>query len=596
MAESVGDNEIDTKVQKWLELDKNNVTRAQVVSLVEQKNISHLRSIMCSKMDFGTAGIRGAMEAGFGRMNDLTIIQITQGLCKYALKSCPNVKENGVVIGFDGRHNSKRFAELTAGIFLHAGIRVHLFSIMCPTPYVAYSVSNLHCDWGIMITASHNPKQDNGYKVYGQNGAQIIAPHDKEIASCIDESFEPLPTSWDTSIVQTSELCTDPFETVHKNYMEDLSKLCHHKSLNEATTHAFIYTPMHGVGSRYVQAAAKVFGVPNIYEVTEQVVPDGDFPTLPFPNPEEEGTLNLAIEYSYLVGATIILATDPDADRFTMAERQSGNYWIKFSGNELGALLGWWIWQKERHKYPEGSSLYMLSSTVSSKILRTMAKAEGFLFEETLTGFKWMGNKAFSLKQQDSRNVVLFAFEEAIGFMCGSSVLDKDGVSACMIATEMCIWLYSQRLSLLEQLQSIYKQYGYHLSKNSYFICHEPDKIRAIFERLRNYEDSGTYPKSCGKYAIKYVRDLTTGYDNSMPDNKAALPTSKSSQMITFTFENGSVATLRTSGTEPKIKYYTEFIAPKDMDRSDANQELQQLVENLINLFLEPTKHGIKAP
>jgi len=295
------------------------------------------------------------------------------------------------------------------------------------------------------------------------------------------------------------------------------------------------------------------------------------------------------------------LANDPDADRLAVAEKQSkrDNRWHIFSGNELGALLGWWSWYSFRQANPDEdpSQLHMMASTVSSKFLKTMADVEGFNFTETLTGFKWMGSKTAELQAQGKR--VLFAYEEAIGFMCGTAVLDKDGISAGIRVAEMAAFLSSKGMSLRDKLDELISTYGYHISDNSYFLCYEQPVIKRLFERLRTFSGQpNTYPESLlnGKYEVKFVRDLTSGYDSSQPDQKAILPVSRSSQMITFTFKNGLVATLRTSGTEPKIKYYTELCAPPTEKNLEVLQDtLDEMVKAIISEFLQPDENGLQA-
>ncbi|KAK1792535.1 hypothetical protein P4O66_012473 [Electrophorus voltai] len=460
--ETTGDVGLDSAIKQWLEFDKNPKTAMLVREMVKEGAVEQLRKCFAARMEFGTAGLRAAMGPGVSRMNDLTIIQTTQvrkstihtisqttqGLCRYLERCFADLKERGVVIGFDARQHtasggsSEHFAALAAAVFVGRGVPVHLFSVFTPTPYVNLS----------------------------------FALADKE-------------------------------------------------------------------------------------------------------------------------GASVVLANDPDADRLAMAEKQPSGEWKVFSGNELGALLGWWLFQcwKQRHLQGEPSAsvkdVYMLASTVSSKILRAIALKEGFHFEETLTGFKWMGNRAKQLLDQGK--TVLFAFEEAIGYMCSPAVLDKDGVSAAAIAGEMVSYLSSSN-SVSQQLSAIYDQYGYHITKNSYFICHEQETIRRLFERLRNYSGENSYPTECRGFPITGVRDLTTGYDSSQTDHKAILPTSKSSQMITFTFANGGVATLRTSGTEPKIKYYTELCAaPGDSDVNQLKAELNKLVDAIVEDFFQPQKNNL---
>ncbi|XP_041052152.1 phosphoglucomutase-2 isoform X1 [Carcharodon carcharias] len=599
-----GSVDLDRAIVQWLEWDKNPKTLAEVRQLNCDGDIEQLQECFGSRMKFGTAGMRSIMGPGFSHMNDLTIIQTTQGLCRCLEKSFPDVKDRGVVIGFDARahppsgSSSQRFARFAATVLVSQGIPVYLFSQITPTPFVPFTVSQLKLCAGIMITASHNPKQDNGYKVYWDNGAQIVEPHDREIAEAIDKNLEPWSESWNDKLVDCSSLVKDPFENMKNKYLECLQKHCFHRDINKETKLKFVHTSVHGVGHEFVQAALKAFSFTPPLAVPEQKDPDPEFPTVKYPNPEEgKDVLTLSFALADKEGATVILANDPDADRLAVAEKQESGEWKVFSGNELGALLGWWNFTCWKKQNPESSCLkkaYMLSSTVSSKILRAIALKEGFHFEETLTGFKWMGNKAKELI--DKGNTVLFAFEEAIGYMSTEFVLDKDGVSAAAIVAELASYLATKNTTLSQNLKAIYEEYGYHLSKASYFICHNPETIDRLFQNLRKYNETNQYPKTCGKFEISDIRDLTTGYDSSQPDKNAVLPTSKSSQMITFTFKNGCVATMRTSGTEPKIKYYAEICAPPgNSDFEKLKEELNDLVNALVEHFFQPDKNGLTS-
>ncbi|KAH0616259.1 hypothetical protein JD844_027237 [Phrynosoma platyrhinos] len=604
------------QADQWLLWDKNPKTSEIVKQLVENGNTEELQQCFGSRMEFGTAGLRAAMGAGTSRMNDLTIIQTTQGFCRYLEKSFSDLKKKGVVIGYDARAHpssggsSKRFARLAATTFISQGVPVYLFSSITPTPFVPYTVTHLKLSAGIMITASHNPKQDNGYKVYWENGSQIIEPHDKGIAHAVEENLEPWPQAWDDSLVDKSSLLHDPYSSINKDYFKDIQKHCFHSNskivasqeenwnINKETKLKFVHTSVHGVGHEFVQSAFKAFGFSPPFAVPEQKEPDPEFPTVKYPNPEEgKGVLTLSFALAEKEGARIILANDPDADRLAVAEKQQSGEWKVFSGNELGALLGWWIftcWKNQNQDPGAIKDIYMLSSTVSSKILRAIALKEGFHFEETLTGFKWMGNRAKQL--MDQGKTVLFAFEEAIGYMCSPVVLDKDGVSAAVITAEMSSFLATKNVSLSQQLKNIYNEYGYHVTKASYFICYDQKIIKELFEKLRNYDGKSTYPKTCGRFSVSGVRDLTTGYDSNQSDKKAVLPTSTSSQMITFTFNNGCVATMRTSGTEPKIKYYAELCAPPgNSDFEKLKKELDELVSAVEKYFFEPEKNNLQS-
>ncbi|KAG8430787.1 hypothetical protein GDO86_020010 [Hymenochirus boettgeri] len=553
-------------------------------------------------MSFGTAGLRSSMGAGFSHINDLTVIQSTQGMYHYLQRCFPDLRTRGVVVGYDTRgqatsaSSSVRFAKLTAAVLLSKGVSIFLFSKYVPTPFVPYAVQKLGAVAGVMITASHNRKEDNGYKVYWENGAQITSPHDKEIVKCIEQSSEPWGDSWQENLSDSSPLTKDPLGEITRCYMEDLKSLCFHRHINMKTALKFVHTSFHGVGHDYVQAAFKVFGFAPPIPVPEQMDPDPEFSTVKCPNPEEgECVLELSLRLAKKEGARVVVATDPDADRLAVAELQDTGHWKVFTGNEMAALLGWWMfccWERTCTNGADRRDVYMLATTVSSSILKAIATKEGFHFEDTLPGFKWIGNRVKILL--DEGKTVLFAFEESIGFMCGTSVLEKDGVSTAVVVAEMAAFLDSNNVTLAQQLDKIYETYGYHISKTSYFTCYDPGTIRRIFERLRNYKSPKKYPEFCGPYGILHIRDVTTGYDSSQPNKKSVLLVTKNSQMVTFTFQNGCVATLRTSGTEPKIKYYAEMCGtPGRSDKSFLEEELKKVIDVLVKDFLEPSENGL---
>ncbi|KAM8815828.1 glucose 1,6-bisphosphate synthase [Rhynchonycteris naso] len=597
-----GDPQLDTAIGQWLRWDKNPKTKEQIENLLRNGMNKELRDRLCCRMTFGTAGLRSAMGAGFCYINDLTVIQSTQGIYKYLERCFSDFKQRGFVVGYDTRGqvtsscSSQRLAKLTAAVLLAKDVPVYLFSRYVPTPFVPYAVQKLKAVAGVMITASHNRKEDNGYKVYWETGAQITSPHDKEILKCIEECVEPWNGSWNDNLVDTSPLKRDPLQDICRKYMEDLKKICFHRELNSKTTLKFVHTSFHGVGHDYVQLAFQVFGFKPPIPVPEQKDPDPDFSTVKCPNPEEgESVLELSLRLAEKENARIVVATDPDADRLAVAELQENGHWKVFTGNELAALFGWWMfdcWKKSKSRNSDVKNIYMLATTVSSKILKAIALKEGFHFEETLPGFKWIGSRIKDLLENGKE--VLFAFEESIGFLCGTAVLDKDGVSAAVVVAEMASYLETMKITLKQQLTKVYEEYGYHISKTSYFLCYDPTTIKSIFERLRNFDSIKEYPKFCGTFAILHIRDVTTGYDSSQPNKKSVLPVSKNSQMITFTFQNGCVATLRTSGTEPKIKYYAEMCAsPDQSDIAVLEEELKKLIEALIENFLEPSKNGL---
>jgi len=585
--------------EKWLDWDKNEKTRKEVEKLKEAGDWSTLSNIMNKRLEFGTAGIRGRMGPGFGQMNDLVIIQVTQGLRNYLQTVDKDVCSKGVVLGYDGRHNSHRWAKLAAATFLRANIPVYLFTTTTPTPFTPFTINKLGLSAGVMVTASHNPKWDNGYKVYWGNGAQILSPHDKEIQQEILRSLHPETGAFQE--VNSHPLLKDPMEAVYDDYFHVIQRSAYSLEMNSRLSVPLVYTAMHGVGNPYVHKAwtSAGFKAELLHSVAEQADPDPEFSTVDFPNPEEGASaLDLSFKKANEIGARYIIANDPDADRLGVAQK-TGDDWRILSGNEIGTLLGWWLLQDYKDKNPGGNlgCVYLLASTVSSKFLQAMATKEGAVFIETLTGFKHMGNEADKLINAGKK--VIFAYEEAIGFMCGSAVLDKDGVSAAVRVGELVAYLEEKGESLISQIDNIYSMYGYHCSLNSYYLCYNQHTTNAIFNRIRNFQQNqpDTYPEQIGGVGVANVRDLTTGFDSSQPERKAVLPTSRSSHMITFWLDNGIVLTLRTSGTEPKIKYYTEFCAKPGLPSSDwpaVREELTGVVQLAVEQLLQPQINQLK--
>lgn len=329
-------NVLDTKIREWLTWDKNETTLHALKDLVARNDVDTLSKILLKRISFGTAGLRGEMAVGYSCMNDLVIIQTGQGFLKYLENSNNDLlKMNGIVIGYDGRHNSKHWADLTAAIFIHAGYPVRLFSEVVPTPFIPFSVSKYKCASGIMITASHNPKEDNGYKVYGPNSAQIVSPVDKHVQQSILANLHPHDSSWDVTILSNTELLKDPLTAVINSYLECLNSaiICEHKGINKKQGLLFTYTAMHGVGYRYIKEVFDSISI-KFVSVPEQQEPHPDFPTVKFPNPEEgKSSLDLAIRTANAKGAEIIIANDPDADRMAAAEKNSeSREWKIFTG------------------------------------------------------------------------------------------------------------------------------------------------------------------------------------------------------------------------------------------------------------------------
>jgi phosphoglucomutase len=576
---------ISTLAQRWLELDRDEVSRKEISDLVEAGNEPELEKRLRTRIAFGTAGLRSAMKAGFAHMNSLTVLQASHGLADYVLATGAaegTSTKPSVVIGYDARYNSEKFARLTAAAFLSKGIKVLWFGQLVHTPMVPFSVGQYKASAGIMVTASHNPKNDNGYKVYWANGSQIIPPRDADIAKAIS-AISHVDT-WDPKVVDEHENVERIFSQATKDYMGSLRELVWPMPSVEMVM-PFTYTAMHGVGLPFLRQIAHDmwFRGNNMRVVKAQADPDPEFSTVPFPNPEEKGALDLAFAEAEQNGTSIVLANDPDADRFSFAERIEKGRWHQFTGNQIGILLASHVFDTYQGNR---SRLTMLASTVSSKMLASMAAKEGFHFRETLTGFKWLGNVAQDLKKEGKEPA--FAYEEAIGYMFPGVVWDKDGVAAAAVFLSAWQRWKKQGFTPYQKLQQLYQTYGYFEDANTYLISPSPATTNKVFENVR-ISNNGSRPDSVGSRKILRWCDLTLGFDSATPDNKPLLPVDASAQMITCELDD-VVFTARGSGTEPKIKLYIEGKA----DSSEAAKKLAaEVLEDLVREWFKP-EYGLK--
>jgi phosphoglucomutase len=595
------DPSLQDLVSEWLRLDQDVSTRSEIEQLVAANNTVELQLRLGKRIAFGTAGLRGKMEAGFSRMNSLTVIQASQGLAEYLLNTDTHVKDRGVVIGRDARFNSDKFANLVAAVFVAKHIPVKWLG-QVHTPLVPYTVDRLNAAAGIMITASHNPAADNGYKVYWGNGCQIIPPHDAGIARSIDQNLEP--TTWDVNCVDKgSPLLSKALQQVEEGYMAAVVRNMSISSPEASLP--FVYTPMHGVGLPFFTSVMKRLGLESkMHLVQEQAEPDPTFPTVKFPNPEEKGALDLAKKVADQNNIKLILANDPDADRFAAAEKVDAK-WRQITGNQMGVLLASYVMDTYQPT-PNSKGLAMLSSTVSSKMLASMAAAAGskFYWEETLTGFKWLGNRSRELQEQGYD--ALFAYEEAIGYMFSNVVFDKDGVAAAAVFLAACDRWNKQGLSPWTKYSQLCEKFGCFEDANTYLISPSAEVTNRVFDQIRQEK-----PVHVGHRAILCWRDLTVGYDSATADNKPTLPVDNTSQMISCELEGNVHFTVRGSGTgkfrfplflthtdqltdmsaEPKIKFYIEGSASTS---ESAKRSAQEVLDDLMNEWFLPEQNEFK--
>lgn len=572
--------DLRAKAETYLSVETNPEYVATIKGILN--NEEELKKYFGRRPAFGTAGIRGILGPGYANLNPGIIIQTAQGYCAYSIKTLglETMKQKGIVVGYDARNYSREFAEITANIFIMKGIKVYMFSMIIPTPYVAFAVRYLNAAGGVMVTASHNPATDNGYKVYWDNGAQIIEPHDKGIAAAIQENLHKWE-GYDQALFATSPLCVDPLEKVRTAYNHMIfNNLCFHYEENNKPSDLIItYSAMHGVGHKPTMWAFEVFGLPLPVPVPEQIEGNGDFPTSSFPNPEEgEPVFRHSIRVANAHHSDLIICQDPDADRVGLAVRQKDGSFRFLHGNHTGTLLTWW---RMIHYQGDRKKAKVMCSSVSTQMQKVIAEKEGFLFEETLTGFKWLGNAG--IKARAEGITPLCAFEEAIGFgLLPDQVPDKDAISCAAVVGEMAhyIWRHEHK-TLTDKLDDIYAQYGYFLFNNSYYMCHQPPVIAEVFKHMRTSGPGGKYVQQIGEFKVARVRDMELNYDSSTPDNKPILPAG--GQMLTFYLENGCVVTIRASGTEPKIKWYIELGASElAKAQHDLDEVLHAVQDNLL--------------
>lgn len=586
------DKTIRQLVKEWLELDRDEATRREIQNLSDKEDYDELEKRLRTRIAFGTAGLRSSMQAGFAHLNPLTIIQASQGLASYLLASVPQTTpppKLSVIIGHDHRHNSSHFAKLTATAFILKGIKVYFLEDLVHTPLVPFGLNLLGANAGVMITASHNPARDNGYKVYWGNGCQIIPPVDAGIAAAISENLIPLEGAWDTTVSskEYGHMVEKVKGRVEEAYFEKVKGLVDGMVVNGEEKVRVVYTPMHGVGLEAARQVVRILGTEEDFVVVEeQARPDPDFPTVKFPNPEEKGALDLAMATADKNGITIVLANDPDADRFAAAEKVDGK-WQILTGNQLGVLFA--SHMISTSSLPT-SKVALLSSAVSTQMLSAMGQLDGFHHEETLTGFKWLGNVARQITSKGTHEAI-YAFEEAIGYMFSDVVHDKDGIAALSVFITMLKKWSSEGTTPAGKLQELYQRYGYFESYNGYVVSPSPDVTRQVFDGIRRLGDEGgrKFPESLGGREISYWRDLTEGYDSATSDGVPVLPVDRSSQMITVGMD-GVRFTIRGSGTEPKIKYYVEA---KASGKEEAARTAKEVADAIVRGWFKPEVHGL---
>lgn len=567
------------KYNKWLNDPSIDEETKEELKSIEGNN-AEIEDRFYKELEFGTAGLRGVIGNGSNRMNKYTVTKATQGLANYINKNNPENK--GVAISYDSRHMSKEFSEYTALCLNANGIKTYVFEELRPVPELSFAVRELNCIAGVMITASHNPPKYNGYKVYWEDGAQIVPPHDKGIITEVNriEDFSTIK-----KITKEEAIEKGVYNVIGKEmddkYIETLKNLV----LNLDTIKKvqkdvnIVYTPLHGAGNVPVQRILKEIGFENVYVVPEQEKPDGDFPTVDYPNPEDERAFKLALELAKKVNADVVLANDPDADRLGVYAKDSktGEY-HSFTGNMSGLLIAEYeLSQKqERGEIPANGAL--IKTIVSSNLADAIAKEYNLKLVEVLTGFKYIGEQ-MRLFEQTGKNTYMFGFEESYGCLVGTHARDKDGIAAVMALCEAAAYYKTKGYTLWDQMMNIYEKYGYY-KELTVSVTKEgvsgADEIKQIMENIRQNPIT-----QLGKYKVLKFRDYKQGTIKDLETGKVENTNLPTSNVLYFELNNDAWCCVRPSGTEPKIKFY---IGIKENNMEDAEKSLKELAEKVKTL------------
>lgn len=570
--------EYKDKYQNWLnDTNIDDKTKEELRSIKDEKEIEDR---FYKDLEFGTAGLRGVIGAGTNRMNKYTVTKATQGLANYIVKN--NGQDRGVAIAYDCRIMSEEFSEQTALCLNANGIKTYRFDSLRPTPELSYAVRKLGCIAGIVITASHNPPEYNGYKVYWEDGAQIVEPTDKEIISEVNNvtDFSSIKTISKEEAVSKG-LYNVIGKDIDDQYIAELKKLVvNQEAINEMQKDIkIVYTPLHGTGNIPVQRILKEIGFENVYVVKEQEAPDGKFPTVSYPNPEDPNAFKLAIELAQKVDADVILANDPDADRLGVyaKDNKTGKY-IQFNGNMTGNLVAEYILsqKKEKHTLPENGAI--IKTIVSSNLTDAIAEYYGVKLFSTLTGFKNIAKIIRGFEKDNTYNC-LFSYEESYGCIIGTHARDKDGIVAVMTVCEAAAYYKKQGLTLWDQMLNIYKKYGYYKEKQLSIVlkgAEGAEQIKKMMDEMRKNP-----PAKIADYTVKAVGDYSTQkiHNNETgEDSNTNLP---KSNVLYYELDKNAWCCARPSGTEPKIKFYMG-VCGTSLENADIELEkLEQAIKQI---------------
>jgi phosphoglucomutase len=543
-------NEVRAKAQEWLSETYDAETRKEVQKLLDNEDPTELIDSFYRSLEFGTGGLRGIMGVGTNRMNIYTVGAATQGLSNYLKMNFANVPQISVAIGYDCRNNSRLFSESSAKIFAANGIKAYLFEDLRPTPELSFAIRELGCQSGIILTASHNPKEYNGYKAYWDDGSQIVGPHDENIVAEVAK-IKPEDIKFDGS----DDLIEIMGEEMDNKFLSEVKKVsispdvvARHKDIK------IIYTPIHGTGVKLIPAALRAFGFTNIINIPDQDVVSGEFPTVVSPNPEEKAAMKMAMDKAAEIDADVVMASDPDADRIGVAVKNDKGEYIIINGNQTALLFIYYIITKMKEAGAMKGNEFVVKTIVTTELIAKIAQKNNIEFFDVYTGFKFI---AEIIRELEGKKKYIGGGEESFGFMPADFVRDKDAVSSCALMAEITAWAIDQGKTLYELLQDIYLEYGYSKEKMKYIVRKGKsgaEEIEQIMTKFRNDP-----PKKLGGSPMEWVKDYETLVaKNLLTGENVKIDQKITANVLQFFTKDGTKISVRPSGTEPKMKFYFE--------------------------------------
>jgi len=556
----------ELKAQQWLDSPVyDDVTKKAVREMLDKEDKTDLIDSFYQNLAFGTGGLRGIMGPGSNRMNIYTVGAATQGLANYLKKNFAEKDEISVVVGHDCRNNSRLFAETSAKIFSANGIKVYLFDDMRPTPEISFAIRHLHCQSGIVITASHNPKEYNGYKAYWDDGAQVLFPHDQGI---IDEVNKVRPE--DIKFTGNDNIIQIIGEDIDAEYLNQIHTLSiDPEVISRQKDLKIVYTPIHGTGMNLIPRSLKLWGFENVNCVSEQMVKDGNFPTVVSPNPENAEALTLALKLAKEIDADIVMASDPDADRVGMACKNSKGEWVLVDGNQTCMIFLYYIISNRIAQNKMKGNEFVVKTIVTTELISEIARKNDIEMLDVYTGFKWIARE---IRLSERKKKYIGGGEESYGFLAEDFVRDKDAVSACSLLAEICAWAKDRGKTLFDVLMDIYVEYGFKLNKTINVV--KPgksgaDEIKAMMDNFR-----ANPPREIAGSPVVKVKDFKTLKETDGNGNSTELQMPEPSNVLQWFTADGTKVSVRPSGTEPKIKFYIEvggeMGCPKCFDNAKA--------------------------